>query len=73
MVTEGRHQSHETKSTFDCCEINVPEKPQDIIKTTLTVSRQNYDNDNYIIDLDSPERAYWLGTESGLLGAFHFG
>ena len=25
-----------------------------------------------MIDLDSPERTYWLGTESGLLGAFHF-
>ena len=26
----------------------------------------------YIIDLEGPERAYWSGTESGLLGAFHF-
>ena len=24
------------------------------------------------MDLDRPERTYWLGTESGLLGVFHF-
>ena len=34
--------------------------------------RQNYGKDSYIIDLDGPERTYWLGTESGLLVAFHF-
>ena len=50
------------KSTFECY----------IIKTILTEPRKNYGNDSYIIDLDSPEKTYWLGTESGLLGTFHF-
>ena len=36
------------------------------------MSRQNFDKDSYIIDLEDPERAYWLVTESGLLGVFHF-
>ena len=49
-----------------------PREIQDIIKTTLTVPRQNYDKANYIVDLDSPARTHWIGTESGLLGAFHF-
>ena len=34
--------------------------------------QQNFGKDNYTIDLDGPEKTYWLGTESGLLGAFHF-
>ncbi len=33
---------------------------------------QNYGKDRYTIDLTGTEATYWLGTESGLLGAFHF-
>ncbi len=33
---------------------------------------QNYGKDSYTIDLTGTETTYWLGTESGLLGAFHF-
>ena len=40
-------------------------RAQDTIKTALTAPRQNY-----IIDLDGAEKKYWLGTQSGLLGAF---
>ncbi len=33
---------------------------------------QNYGKDSYTIDLTGTEATYWLGTESGLLGVFHF-
>ena len=33
---------------------------------------QNYGKDSYSIDLTGTEATYWLGTESGLLGSFHF-
>ena len=75
MVTKGRHQSHETESNFRMLgktPTDTPREAQDIIKTGLTVSRQNYGKDSYIIDLDDPERKYWLWTESGLLDSFHF-
>ena len=49
-----------------------PGKSQESINTTLTVSRQNFVKDIYIIDLDGHEKRYWLVTESGLLGVFHF-
>ena len=39
--------------------------------TTLPVVR-SYRKDNYTIDLTGPEVTYWVGTESVLLGAFHF-
>jgi hypothetical protein len=42
------------------------------IKTTLMTPEQNYGKDSYTIDLTGTEMTYWLGTESGLLGAFHF-
>ena len=42
------------------------------IKDALLAPQQSYDKDNYTIDLTGPEATYWLGTESGLLGAFHF-
>ena len=60
------------KSTFEYWVTGAPGKSQERIKTTLTVPRQNYDKDSYIIDLDSHEKTYWLGTESGLLVTFHF-
>lgn len=63
------------KSTFECwvkSPSEAPGKAQESIKTTLTAPKQNYGKDNYIVDLDNHERAYCLGTESGLLGTFHF-
>jgi hypothetical protein len=45
---------------------------QNVIKNTLLTTQQNYGKDNYTIDLTGPESTYWLGTESGLLGVFHF-
>jgi hypothetical protein len=45
---------------------------QAVIKASLLAPQQSYGKDRYIIDLAGPEKTYWLGTESGLLGAFHF-
>ena len=50
----------------------VPGKVQEGIKTALAAPRHNFGKDIYIIDLNGDEKKYWLGTESGLLGAFHF-
>ena len=50
----------------------VPGKAQENIKTALTGPRHNLGKDIYIIALNGHEKTYWLGTESGLLGAFHF-
>ncbi len=51
---------------------NAPRGAQNDIKTALLAPQQSYGKDNYTIDLAGPEATYWLGTESGLLGAFHF-
>ena len=51
---------------------DTPKESHDTIKTSLTVPRQNYDKDIYIIDLESPEKTYCLGTESGLLDTLQF-
>ena len=42
------------------------------LKNALLAPQQNYGKDSYTIDLAGPEETHWLGTESGLLGAFHF-
>ncbi len=36
----------------------------------LTAPQHNVGKDAYTVDLESNEKLYWLGTESGLLGAF---
>ena len=51
---------------------NVPREAPKTIKDSLLTPQQNYGKDNYTIDLAGPEATYWLGTESGLLGMFHF-
>jgi hypothetical protein len=38
----------------------------------LLTPQQNNGKDSYTIDLTGPEETYWSGTESGLLGVFHF-
>jgi hypothetical protein len=42
------------------------------MKNTLLTPQQNYGKDSYTIDLTGPEETYRVGTESGLLGVFHF-
>ena len=49
---------------------NVPRETGKDIEKALKTPGQNYGKDSYVIDLTGSETAYWLGTESGLLGAF---
>jgi ribonuclease HI len=51
---------------------NVPSKAARDIKEALLTPGKNFGKDNYTIDLTGAETTYWLGTESGLLGAFQF-
>ncbi len=51
---------------------NVPSETGKDIKEALMTPGQNYGKDRYTIDLTGSEVTYWIGTESGLLGAFHF-
>jgi hypothetical protein len=51
---------------------NEPSEEAKDIKETLMTPGQNYGKDRYTIDLTGSEATYWLGTESGLLGTFHF-
>ena len=51
---------------------NEPSEEAKDIKETLMTPGQNYGKDRYTIDLMGSEATYWLGTESGLLAAFHF-
>ena len=64
-----------SKSTFECwvkSPTGVPGQAWESIKTALTAPRHNFGKDSYTIDLNGHEKTYWLGTESGLLGVFHF-
>ena len=38
----------------------------------LMAPQQNAGKDEYTVDLEGNEKLYWLGTESGLIGAFGF-
>ncbi len=51
---------------------NVPSETAKDIKEALMTPGKNYGKDSYTIDLTGAEATYWLGTESGLLGAFQF-
>jgi hypothetical protein len=52
--------------------VNVSSEVVKDIKETLMTLEQNYGKDRYTIDLTGPEATYWIGTESVLLGSFHF-
>jgi hypothetical protein len=47
---------------------NIPKGAQHAKKIALLAPQQTFGKDNYTIDLDGPEKTYWLGTESGLVG-----
>ena len=51
---------------------NVPSTAARGIKEALLTPGKNFGKDDYTIDLTGAEATYWLGTESGLLGAFQF-
>jgi hypothetical protein len=52
--------------------VNVPSESVKDIKETFMTPGQNYAKNSYTIDLTGSEATYWLGTESDLLGTFHF-
>ncbi len=63
------------KKTRECwvkSPANVPSEVVKDIKEVLLTPGRNYGKDSYTIDLTGAEATYLLGTESGLLGAFHF-
>jgi hypothetical protein len=51
---------------------NVPSEEAKDINEALMTPGLNYGKDTYTIDLTGTEATYCLGTESGLLGTFHF-
>ena len=71
----GDIKATKCKKTRECwvkSPANVPREAPKAIKDALLTPQQSYGKDDYTIDLSEPEATYWLGTESGLLGAFHF-
>ena len=71
----GDIKATKCKKTRECwvkCPANVPSDAPKTIKDALLAPQQSYGKDSYTIDLAGPEATYWLWTESGLLGAFHF-
>jgi hypothetical protein len=71
----GDIKATKCKKTRECLvksPANVPSESVRDIKEALMTPGQNYGKDSYTIDLTGTEATYWLGTESGLLGAFHF-
>jgi hypothetical protein len=71
----GDIKATKCKKTKECWvkfPVNVPSEVAKDIKEALITPGQNYGKDRYTIDLTGSEATYWVGTESGLLGAFHF-
>ncbi len=71
----GDIKATKCKKTRECwvkSPSNVPSAAGRDIKEALMTPGKNYGKDSYTIDLTGAETTYWLGTESGLLGAFQF-
>ncbi len=51
---------------------NTPKESNKSLMESLMAPQQNVGKDEYIVDLEGHEKLYWLGTESGLIGAFGF-
>ena len=51
---------------------DVPTAAKKTLLEALMAPQQNAGKDEYIVDLEGNEKLYWLGTESGLIGAFGF-
>jgi len=50
----------------------VSKEAKQTVMEALTAPQRNAGKDEYIVDLEGHEKLYWLGTESGLIGAFGF-
>ena len=71
----GDIKATKCKKTRECWVkslVNAPSESSKDITEALITPGQNYGKDSYTIDLTGSEATYWVGTESGLLGTFHF-
>ncbi len=72
---KGDIRTTKPRKTFECwvkTTSDVPTGAQKSLAEALTTPQHNVGKDAYTVDLESDEKLYWLGTESGLLGAFGF-
>ena len=72
---KGDIRTTKPRKSFECWVKTTSDAPigaQDSLTKALTAPQHNVGKDTYIVDLESDEKLYWLGTESGLLGAFGF-
>ena len=71
----GDIRATKPKKSFECWVKSAADAPKESNKSlmeALMAPQQNAGKDEYIVDLESHEKLYWLGTESGLIGAFGF-
>ena len=71
----GDIRATKPKKSFECWVKTANDAPVEAEKTlmeALMAPHQNTGKDEYVVDLEGNEQLYWLGTESGLLGAFGF-
>ena len=72
---KGDIRTTKPRKSFECWVKTTSDAPigaQDSLTKALTAPQHNVGKDTYIVDLESDEKLYWLGTESGVLGAFGF-
>ena len=72
---KGDIRTTKTRKSFECwvkTNSDVPTGAQKSLTEALTATHHNVGKDAYTVDLESDEKLYWLGTESGLLGVFDF-
>ena len=72
---KGDIRTTKTRKSFECwvkTTSDVPTGAQKSLTEALTAPQYNVGKDSYTVDLESNEKLYWFGTESGLLGAFGF-
>ncbi len=72
---KGDIRTTKTRKFFECWVKTISDVPtgaQEALTETLMTPQYNVGKDAYTVDLESNENLYWLGTESGLLGAFGF-
>jgi hypothetical protein len=72
---KGDIRTTKPRKSFECwvkTTSDVPTGSQKSLTEALTAPQHNVGKDTYTVDLENNEKLYWLGMESGLLGAFGF-
>jgi hypothetical protein len=75
LVLTGDIRATKPKKSFECwvkTAADVPTEAKKTLMKALMAPQRNAGKDEYIVDLECNEKSYWLGTESGLIGAFGF-